>query len=492
MKLILWLAIGVCAAVLNSNVEAQQDTLVVLRNDSVSIRFVDTDLRAAVQALARHLSRPVIITSMGEARVTLETPSAVPRAELPVLLQALLDSHNYVLRTDSGFYRIEQKQEEPRPSASAPGAVSEQSGTIQLFVIRLRHAAAADVAATVNALYGRASVLGELGATNSLLSDQLRRNQVPPAGALQPSPIPQAGTSPASLSGDVTIVPDAGTNSLLIRASQSDFQLIENAVAQLDIRPLQVLIEVLIAEVRRDRSFSFGLGLGLDTMRIPGRLGVDGNVAASNAGLGLGDFVLSLMNIEGLQLDATLRAAAARGDVSIKSRPVLVAANNETAQILVGSQRPFVQVSRSLPTDLPSRDQVVQYKEVGTHLTIHPTISADGYIMLDVTQEVNAATTETAFEAPVISTRSVKTRLLVKDGQTAVLGGLTDHQRDQNKGGIPLLSDIPILGGLFGSQTQRAVATELFLFLTPRVIRTDQDVDDATQPLIKRTEKIKK
>jgi general secretion pathway protein D len=172
---------------------------------------------------------------------------------------------------------------------------------------------------------------------------------------------------------------------------------------------------------------------------------------------------------------------ASRGDVHILSRPVLLAANNHEARILVGSQRPFVQVSRSLPTETPTRDQVVQYKDVGTRLTVRPTISADGYVTLEVIQEVSSATTETAFDAPVISTREAATQVLVKDGQTIVLGGLVDRQRDVTSGGVPLLSSIPLLGAAFGRQGRRTAETELFLFLTPRVLRTDEEVEGATE-----------
>lgn len=194
------------------------------------------------------------------------------------------------------------------------------------------------------------------------------------------------------------------------------------------------------------------------------------------------------MNIGHAELDAVLRAGASRGDVQILSRPVLLAANNHEARILVGTQRPFVQVSRSLPTETPSRDQVVQYKDVGTRLTVRPTISADGYVTLEVIQEVSSATTETAFDAPVISTREAATQVLVKDGQTIVLGGLVDHQRDATSGGVPVLSEIPLLGALFGRQARRTTETELFLFLTPRVLRTDEEVDAATQDYQRRPE----
>jgi general secretion pathway protein D len=204
-------------------------------------------------------------------------------------------------------------------------------------------------------------------------------------------------------------------------------------------------------------------------------------VSATQTGGGLGDFVLRVMGIGRADLDAVLRAGVSNGNVQILSRPVLLAANNQQSRMLVGSQRPFIQVSRSLPTETPTRDQVVQYRDVGTRLTVTPTISGDGYVTLEVTQEVNAATSETAFDAPVISTREFTTQVLVRDSQTIVLGGLVDHQNDVTGGGLPLLSELPLIGGLFGRRGRRSAETELFVFLTPRVLRNDSEVDAATR-----------
>src|SRR5207247_143684 len=203
-------------------------------------------------------------------------------------------------------------------------------------------------------------------------------------------------------------------------ASQVDFDVLQQGVAQLDIRPLQVLIEVMIVEARHDRSFSFGSDLFLPPQSVDKG---NGTVDASNLGGGLGDLVIHLMNLGHAEIDATLRAAASKGEVQIVSRPVLLASNNTEARLLVGSQVPFVQVSRSLPTDTPTRDQVVQYRDVGTKLTVRPTINQDGYVSLLIQQEVNQATSEVAFDAPVISTREAATQGLVDDGQTIVSGG---------------------------------------------------------------------
>ncbi|MFN2397809.1 MAG: type II secretion system protein GspD, partial [Gemmatimonadaceae bacterium] len=345
----------------------EQDSLVRVTGDSVTVRLVDVDIRAAIQALARHMDRPVVFGAVIGTRVTLETPRPVPRTEVVSLLRGMLESQNLELVQDSGFYRVSAREQTRLQSPEA--AQQRQPGAVELFIIRLAHARAADVAATVNALYGRASALGELGGRPSTLNDQLRQQQIPPAGEPPPAQavVAVAGRV-ASLAGEVTIVPDASTNSLLIRATRADFELIEAAVKELDVRPLQVLIEVLIAEVRRDRSFSFGVDASIPPQRVKGTKNT--TVDASTIGLGLGDFVLRVLNVGGAEFDATLRAAAARGDVSIVSRPVVIATNNEQAEILVGSQRPFIQVQRALPTDAPVRDQVVQYRDVGTRLAV--------------------------------------------------------------------------------------------------------------------------
>ncbi len=466
---------------------------VVSHGDSVSIRLVDADMRAAVHALSRYMDRPVVFSGVAGARITLETQQPVPRSDVPRMLRSLLDSQGMELVDDStgGIYRLVPKA--TAVPAQQQGSAFPGSGHQTLYVIHLRHAKAAEVAATVNALYGRAGALGELGARpTASLARSLEQQQVPPHAVPPPVPpnaVASVAGQAAALAGEVTIVPDPRINSLLVRASARDFALVEAAVREIDVRPLQVLIEVLIAEVRRDRSFD----LGIDVSAPSTALGKHGNTTIEGklTTVSLGDFVARVMGIGGLDIDATLRAAASRGDVHILSRPVLLAANNERAEINVGSQRPFVQVARVLPTDNTARDQVVQYKDVGTKLQIVPTISADGYVMLQVAQEVNAATTEQQFNAPVISTRSVETRLLVRDGQTIVLGGLIDQQREVSQSGIPVLSSIPVIGGLFGRASRRRNETELFLFLTPRVLRADDDVDAATGALQSRSRTVK-
>ena len=460
---------------------SQDTTSVRFTNDSIAVRFVETDIRAVIQAIGRYLSKPVLVGQIPPARVTLETPGPVDRVRLLALLRGLVESQNLEFVEDSSYYRIGPKTTD-RPAARP--AISSDSGPVQLFVVRLRHARASDVAATVNQLFGGSGAFsGQTGLSAGTLSDELRRNVVPAAGA-PPQP-GQAATRQSSLSGSVTIVPDELTNSLLVRASQRDFDVLKEAVDQLDIRPLQVLIEVLIVEARQDRSFSFGTSFFVPQQSLD-----KGNATAGGTwiGAGLGDLVVQIMKLGRANIDATLSAAASRGDVEIISRPVLLASNNQEARFLVGSQRPFVQVSRSLPTDNPTRDQVVQYRDVGTKLTVRPTINQDGYVSLLIQQEINQATSEVQFDAPVISTREAVTRVLVRNGQTIVIGGLRDQQKDVTQRGVPILSGLPLIGGLFGHADRKASRTELYLFLTPRILKTDADADSITAPRLPKVE----
>lgn len=469
-----FLALGLLAG----PVAAQGDSVGVAA-DSVVLRLVNTEFRAAVQVLGQYIDRPVLFAGQGTALVTLETPRPVHRNDVIRLLRGLVESqnHEFLLDTAAAMYRVRPREPVRPASPQGQAPIRAVGQPTELHVIALQHARAADVASTVNALYGRGGGALDSPARVSTLADELRSNLVPPSGA---ATAPALAQRSGSLSGELTIVADPRANALLVRANALDLALVREVVQALDVRPLQVLIEVLVAEVRRDRS----LGINTETTLDPTTVGKVGTTIEGVLGSsGLGDFALKVMDIGGMQIDATLRLAASRGNVRILTRPVLLATNNQLAEIVVGSQRPFVQVQRSLPTDGASRDQIVQYKDVGTKLTVRPTISADGSVQMEVTQEVSTATAELAFDAPVISTRSVSTQLLVRDGQTVALGGLTDRVRESTRGGIPLLSAVPLIGGLFGSIKEQTFETELFVFLTPRVIRSDEDASRLTTPL---------
>src|SRR5207244_7510273 len=215
---------------------AQDTSAVRPVGDSVSVRFVDADIRGVIQALGRYLPKPVLVGPIQPVRVTLETPAPVARVGVRDLLKGLVESQNLQFTEDSTFFRVGPRAPEAtdRLTAGPPDRRGRTAGgDLQLFVIRLKHARAADVAATVNLLFGAGGEFsGRAGLSTPTLSDELRRNVVPPAGAAPPvvAALAQPATKPATLSGLVTIVPDQLTNSLLIRASQQDFDVLQQAV----------------------------------------------------------------------------------------------------------------------------------------------------------------------------------------------------------------------------------------------------------------------
>jgi general secretion pathway protein D len=276
---------------------------------------------------------------------------------------------------------------------------------------------------------------------------------------------------------EIRIIAEETSNSLLVRATDSDWQLVQQIIQGVDLRPLQVLIEVTIAEVTRTHS----LDLGVSGTVKHTETGKDAtNVTATAQSLASArDFILELTGGRGsVSYDVAINALQERGDVRVLSLPVMMAQNNRQATLNVGSSRPFVQISQTVPNDPTGRVQTVQYIDVGTVLTITPTINPDGYVNLQVTQTDNSATNEVQFDAPVINKREATTQVFIRDGQTTVIGGLAGSTKSRQDSGIPLISRIPLIGTLlFGNTTRTDDATELFLFLTPHIISSDEDID---------------
>ncbi len=437
------------------------------------IDFQDADLRAVITALAEAGGLNVTYGEMPNRRVTLHLPQGLARADMLPVLRSVAASNGLRVVADGSLLRIEPVDSRDPSGALAARAASREG--VQLFVYRLKHARAPRLAATLQSIYGGRSAdagAATIGLSGRPLSEQLRSTQIPFLNIDTIGRGAAAGGATvlnATVQGEIQIVPDETTNSLLIRAQPGDYETIRQAIDVLDLRPLQVFIEVLIAEVRRTR----GLDLGVTASAV--KIGTGNETSGSLTSSSASDFLVRITRGGNVSLDVALSALATRGDVHILSRPLLLAENNLEARILVGSQRPFVQVFRSLPTDGAVRDQVVQYRDVGTSLSLLPTINPDGYVNLQVKQEVSSATAELQFGAPVISTREASTHLFVKDGETVVIGGLADRQVEQTRSGIPFLSSLPWVGGLFGSTKNSDAQNELYLFLTPHIVTSDDD-----------------
>jgi general secretion pathway protein D len=388
---------------------------------------------------------------------------------------------------------------------------------LRTYVYPLKHASAAELASTLGQLFGataaaptgrsRVKALEDRSLSSELETFRTREAQAfqqraqmqPPAEAPPPAAAPAAGAdtgraaaarpSTSGLVGQTVIVPDPATNALVIRTAPPNFPVLQETIDQLDVRPPQVLLEVLIVEVQLDRATQYGVNWQLFTRELVtgdstrGITGVYGpRVSGDSAFNTLGGFGVRVVSMANVSLRAIVQALASRNKVKVLSTPRILALNNEEARILVGSQVPF---NSSIQTGLNVVvAQTVQFQSVGTQLTIIPTVNQDGYVTFRMLQEVSQLTNQvvqSALNAPVISTREAETSAIVKSGNTIIIGGLIGETQSVAQSGVPILQDIPLLGGLFRSRSSSRQRTELAIFVTPHVVFNDEQADSLLQ-----------
>ncbi len=456
----------VSSALVTSIPTAAQNPPVTQTQEGITLNFQNVDLASVITALGQAAGINIAAANMPDVPVTLRTAEPVPPEDVEALIRQLATANSVTVTEEGGFLVLQ-----------GPAL---QDGVIQepryLYIYRLDYARAGMLAATLQALFGGAIPSGNTGPQTQTLSQQLQgleqqAFQVPGVAVGLQGQAFDFQFGGGELEGDVQIVPDELTNTLLVRARVNDWAIIQTAIQALDLRPLQVVIEVVIAEVQTTDELN--LGVSFLASYVDDHTGAFAEAALD--GDESSGFSLRFFRMGDIDVDATLTALSSQGDVRIRSRPIIQVQNNQEARILVGSERPFVQVSQV--SELGTINEVVQYRDVGTSLTILPTINEDGYVNLLLTQEVSSATSEIQFGAPVISTREATTQILARTGQTVVIGGLVEQQTSKTRSGIPILKDIPLLGHLFGSTRERVTNSELFLFLTPFVVASDEDAD---------------
>ena len=288
---------------------------------------------------------------------------------------------------------------------------------------------------------------------------------------------------------------DPATNSLIITAPEVLYRNIRAIVDKLDTRRAQVVIESLIVEVTADKAAEFGIQWqalgGIDnsgTNVIGGtNFGVGGNniinaaqnIGSLGQGLNLG-VVRGRVNIPGigevLNLAFLARALATSADANILSTPTIQTLDNEEAKFLVGQNIPLITGSFTQTAGAASNPfQTFERKDIGLQLRVKPQISEGGVVRLAIYQELSSIqNTLTAAQGGIITNkRSFESSVLVEDGNIVVLGGLIEDRVDNSKSQVPLLGDIPFVGGLFRYENRGRRKTNLLVFLRPYVVRDE-------------------
>lgn len=285
------------------------------------------------------------------------------------------------------------------------------------------------------------------------------------------------------LVGQVTIIPDINTNSLIVVGGPDVAQIVKSILDQLDKIPEQVMIETMIVEATLDSSDKLGVEWSLVQPRAFGTQGATGTATQT---FGLQSSTTSptgfKYTLSSGNLTAFINALKTDTKFQVLSTPRIFTSNNVQASINISQSIPYV---LSSTTDAATGVQSFNYafQDVGIILTVTPRITANGYVTMDVTQTANDLQGFTSFNAPIVNQRQANTTVSVRDGETIILGGIIRNTVSTTTNKIPLLGDIPILGKLFQSSDKSKQKTELLVFLTPKVVtgpETARELRDKT------------
>jgi general secretion pathway protein D len=285
------------------------------------------------------------------------------------------------------------------------------------------------------------------------------------------------------------------TNTLLVRASPSAWQSIREVVEKLDVMPMQVHIEAQIAEVSLTGDLSYGVSWfleramtdnGLGPFAAPGAGGPSAwsTLAGSIGGVSGAGAVWTLVKNDAA---AVITALDEVSDVRLLQTPSIFVRNNAEATLNVGSRIPISSVTVNPGLGGDSTYSQVQYLDTGIILKVRPRVTKDGVVFMEIVQEVSTPGDVPDENGNVrINNRRFKTEAAVQAGNTVMLAGLISDSATNGSTGIPGLSRIPIIGGLFGKKTTSSERSEVIVLLTPTIVANPQEANDLTDEYGKR------
>ena len=318
-----------------------------------------------------------------------------------------------------------------------------------------------------------------------------------------------SGRTRAANAAKSTIEADEGTNSLIITADTDEMAALEAVIARLDIRRAQVLVEAIIVEIDIVEGRELGLqwlfanDSGLYGSNISqARLGTNAAIAsailpedAASTDIAVRDLAGALSQVPGatlgwgvvdddLTMTTILNALEKQGNTNILSTPSLLTLDNEEAFITVGQQVPFVTgnyTNTGAANGVANPFQTIQRENVGVTLQVTPQINEGDSVVMDIVQEVSSISQQALSASDLITNeRKIETKVLAKDGDIVVLGGLVKDDIQDAQQGVPILSSIPVLGRLFRNDVVNVTKSNLLVFIRSTIIRDDDDLAGAT------------
>jgi general secretion pathway protein D len=320
------------------------------------------------------------------------------------------------------------------------------------------------------------------------------------AKVLQELPTKKGGASEGRatpfVSDTAKITADKATNSLIIMAGKEDYLVLEEIIQKLDVPRAMVYIESLIMEVNVEKDFNLGVQwIAGGKTSIDGKETAIGGAFSSTGGvlpspltsppegftLGVFSEAVTIAGITFPNLGAVVRAFKKDKDVHILSTPQILTTDNEEATITVGKNVPYQ--TRAGTSDAEVDYSYYEYKDVGITLKITPQISKDRLVRLNISEESTKLDelASTSDERPTTLKRTIETTVIVKDKSTLVIGGLIDDSFTNTEYKVPCLGDIPLLNFLFKSTSRAGDKTNLFVFITPYVVKHPSEAEEIYQ-----------
>jgi len=499
---------------------------------NITIDFDNVDIQTFIKAIGEMTGKNFVIDSQVQGNVTVFSPKQISAAEAYRVFQSILEIHGYTTVPTGNIIKIV-----PMKDAREKNIVTllrDEGGgpedRLITRIIKLNYSNPEELKKILDPLVSRQSIVQAYPPSGMLVITDVQTNiqrllKIIDAldSELQKSTatvhvyplqnasaedlakaltnLPPKDTAPGTEKGrlaltkNIQILPDKATNALIITASAEDYALLQGIIKQLDsFRPM-VYIEALILEV--DVTKDFNLGTEWRAMHDAGS-GGDGSLVVGSGGLGTGGeyqilprvttpasyssgFTLGILGtgitlggITFQNIAAMIQAIKSDTDVHILSRPQLLTMDNEEANLHVGQNVPYL--TRQDTTATADRDySTYEYRDVGVSLKITPHVSGEGFVRLKIAQEVSQIVDETKSGLPTTLKRTVNTTVAIKDADTMVIGGMIGDSTQLGTYKVPLLGDIPLLGWLFKSRSSSRSKTNLYVFITPRVIRNQAD-----------------
>ncbi|MFT0891561.1 secretin N-terminal domain-containing protein [Pseudochelatococcus sp. G4_1912] len=328
--------------------------------------------------------------------------------------------------------------------------------------------------------------LVDTGAADSAAQADRRQN----AGNTAANARSQSGglLGEAALVGQIRIVPDPRTNTLMVYSTYADFQRIRDVLMTMDVPQSQLAIEAMIVEVELNDQLESGVQMYLQgphvAMRTAGNTLPAGGTGAPEITEGNRAFMAFGGQVGNYRIEAILSSLQAVTKVKVISSPYLTVLDGKTARLVVGDQIPYAVSSQtSQSSGNVTVTQEIQIKDTGIILDVTPRIYSSNSVALRINQSVSTPSSTIQNGNPVIATRTVESNVLGQSGRTILLGGLIQDRFEKNESSVPVLGKTPILGDLFTSKTDRVRRVELLIMLTPRVIRNTSQLEDITKLL---------